>query len=92
MQWDALANGALLAAAADGGFGVFITVDKNLRHQQNLALLPLPVVVLDAISTALPALVPFSPHLMALLGGPVQRSLYIIRADGSIDVLGGPVP
>ena len=32
-QWDRLENGDLLTAAEQGGFEVFLTTDKNLRHQ-----------------------------------------------------------
>jgi hypothetical protein len=35
MGWSGLKNGDLLAMA-EGKFDVFITTDKNLRHQQNL--------------------------------------------------------
>lgn len=35
MGWSGLKNGELLAAV-EGQFDVFITTDKNLRHQQNL--------------------------------------------------------
>ena len=35
--WDRLANGDLLNAAEAAGFQVFVTADKNLRYQQNLA-------------------------------------------------------
>lgn len=39
---DTLKNGDLLTAAEDAGFEVFLTTDKNLQHQQNLAGRPLP--------------------------------------------------
>jgi hypothetical protein len=35
--WERFANGALLDAAEAAGFEVFLTADKNIRHQQNLA-------------------------------------------------------
>ncbi len=35
--WERLANGALLDTAEAAGFEVFITADKNIRYQQNLA-------------------------------------------------------
>jgi hypothetical protein len=35
--WDRLENGALLTAAEEAEFEVFLTADKNLRYQQNLA-------------------------------------------------------
>lgn len=44
-----LKNGALLARAS-GTFDVFITVDSNLRFQQNLANLGLAILVLRAVS------------------------------------------
>jgi len=35
--WERLVNGALLEAAEAAGFEVFVTADKNIRYQQNLA-------------------------------------------------------
>ncbi len=34
---NGLAIGALLAAAADRGYDVLITLDQNIEHQQNLS-------------------------------------------------------
>ena len=42
MKWRGILNGKLLALASTE-FDVFITVDKNLQFQQNLDLLPPPV-------------------------------------------------
>ncbi len=60
--WDRLRNGSLLAAAAAAGFDAVITVDQNLKHQQNPATLPIAVVVIvsrsndiDALRRAMPA-------------------------------------
>ena len=44
--WERLSNGALLAAAEAEGFEVFITADKNLRYQQNLAGRKISIIVL----------------------------------------------
>jgi hypothetical protein len=44
--WSTLANGKLLDAAEAAGFEVLVTTDKNLPHQQNLALCKLAIVVL----------------------------------------------
>jgi hypothetical protein len=46
--WEKLLNGALLAVAA-GGFDVFLTIDKKLKHQQNLATLPIAVNLLPFV-------------------------------------------
>jgi hypothetical protein len=45
--WDTLANGDLLAEAEQAGFEIFLTADKNIRYQQNLAGRRIAVVVLS---------------------------------------------
>jgi hypothetical protein len=45
--WDSLKNGELLDAAEAAGFDVFLTPDRNIRHQQNLAGRQIAVVVLS---------------------------------------------
>ena len=44
-----MSNGDLLEVAA-GAFDLFITTDRNLRHQQNLAQWPLSILVLPTTS------------------------------------------
>ena len=36
LGWHQLSNGKLLTAAEDAGFQVMVTVDKNVRFQQNI--------------------------------------------------------
>ena len=62
MGWSGVKNGKLLALAAVD-FDAFVTVDKNLPYQQNLTTLPIAVVVLDAMSIELSALLPLMPAL-----------------------------
>jgi len=51
--WDSLNNGKLLLAAAEAKFDVMVTVDKNLRFQQNLEALPLSVIEFDVVKNRL---------------------------------------
>ena len=44
--WASLQNGALLAAADEAGFYVFVTTDKNLQYQQRVARGRLAILVL----------------------------------------------
>jgi hypothetical protein len=46
--WAELKNGELLKAAEEAGFEVFLTPDKNIRYQQNLAIRTIAVVVLGS--------------------------------------------
>lgn len=50
LGWGAMTNGALLDRAEANGFGVMVTTDKNLRHQQNLSGRRIAVVVLSTTS------------------------------------------
>ncbi|MFN0278011.1 MAG: hypothetical protein ACKVRN_05340 [Pyrinomonadaceae bacterium] len=47
LGWAGIKNGELLRLVA-GEFDVFITSDKNLRHQQNLTVLDLSVILLPS--------------------------------------------
>ncbi len=49
--WKGKQNGELLRSAARE-FDVFVTMDRNLEHQQNLGVLDLAVVVIRAYSNA----------------------------------------
>jgi predicted nuclease of predicted toxin-antitoxin system len=62
MGWGGVRNGDLLALAAKE-FDAFLTVDKNLPYQQNMATLPVAVIVLVAYSNELTALLPLVRNL-----------------------------
>jgi hypothetical protein len=61
LGWDTLRNGKLLASAAGAGFHVVLTIDKNIRHQQNLATLPIAVVVILSPTNRFADVVQFCP-------------------------------
>ena len=67
MGWAGTKNGALLSLMVANQFEVLITVDQNLRHQQNLALSGVALVILVAETNRLLDLVPIVPHLLVAL-------------------------
>jgi hypothetical protein len=69
MGWAGKKNGELLALMAGAGFEGLLTVDQNLRYQQNLAASGVAVVVMAAASNRLPDLVPLIPGVEAALRG-----------------------
>ena len=79
-----LKNGLLLRTASEAEFEVFISIDKKLEHEQNLNALPLPIVVLDAPSNRLADLIPFTNSLKLLLESPLECSLYVVNAAGTV--------
>ena len=80
LGWSGVKNGKLLALAATQ-FDVFVTVDKNLPFQQNLATLPVSVIVLDSLSNELHALLPLMPNLARALSA-LQACAYAIVQAG----------
>jgi predicted nuclease of predicted toxin-antitoxin system len=66
MGWNTIKNGELLALASSE-FDVFITVDRNLSFQQNIALHPLAVLVLSAKTSRLADLRPLVPSLLTAI-------------------------
>ncbi len=67
MGWAGKRNGELLPLIASEGFEVFLTVDQNLRYQQQLSRLGVAVVVLVAPTNRLLDLVPLMPNVRRVL-------------------------
>jgi hypothetical protein len=80
MGWSGKKNGELLRAMAGHGFEAQITVDQNLRHQQNLQAAGVAVVVLVAASNRLADLVSFMPAVRAAFGAVVPGAVVEITA------------
>ena len=72
--WSGIKNGKLLALAA-AKFDVFLTMDGNLEYQQNLASLPIAVLVLEAASNRLEHLAPLVPSVLKDLNHIPPKSL-----------------
>jgi len=77
--WAARQNGELLELAAPE-FDAFVTADQSLEHQQNVASLPIAVVVLVAPSNRLADLLPLIPNLLRALARLEPRKLLRVSA------------
>lgn len=78
MGWSTIQNGQLLTLAVEH-FDVFITVDRNLSFQQNLAAYDIAVVVLRARSNRLHDLRVLVPSLLATILTAERRACTIIQ-------------
>ena len=77
--WAGIKNGKLLALAATR-FDVFLTMDQNLEFQQNLATLPIAVLVVKALSNRMEHLVPLVPAILKELNHVPPRTLRRVGA------------
>jgi len=75
MGWKGIHNGRLLALAAADGFDALITTDRGYEHQQNLATLPVAIVIVMAPSNDFDDVRLFVPSLLTALQTLAPRSL-----------------
>jgi predicted nuclease of predicted toxin-antitoxin system len=66
MGWASKRNGELVALAA-AEFDVFLTVDRNLSHQQGVSAFDIAVIVLVARSNNIDDLRPLAPKILEAL-------------------------
>jgi hypothetical protein len=64
--WSGVKNGNLLALA-ESEFDVFLTVDQNLKFQQNLKALSIGIILLVARNNRLRTLLPLMPAIRTAL-------------------------
>jgi hypothetical protein len=77
--WEGTPDGDLLQLAA-GTFDVFITADRGVAYQQNIAGFDIAVVVLRGRTNRLADVSPLMPAVLALL--PTIRPGEIATVDG----------
>ena len=75
--WSGIKNGELLRRA-ESLFDVFVTADRNLSFQQNLAMFSIGTVVLAARSTKLEDLRPLVIELSQAIGAVQPRQLVFV--------------
>jgi len=79
MGWSGLLNGELMKTAIEGGFDVFITADKNLRYQQNIANYDISIILLSVLINKLERIKPLIPGLLEILPTVEKRRFYKIE-------------
>jgi predicted nuclease of predicted toxin-antitoxin system len=78
--WSGIKNGKLLVLA-EAEFDVFLTVDQNLKYQQNLTAIRIGIILLVARNNRLKTLLPLVPE--------IRDALDKIKAGEFIRVGGG---
>lgn len=78
--WSGIKNGKLLALA-EAEFDVFLTVDQNLKYQQNLKSFNIGIILLVARNNRLKTLMPLMPK--------AREALENLKAGDFIHVGGG---
>jgi hypothetical protein len=77
--WSTLQNGLLIAAAATAGFDVFVTTDRNLKYQQNLATRTIAIVVL--LTTSWPRIEQQLPLVVEAINNSTAAGYIEVRIE-----------
>ena len=77
--WAGIKNGKLLALAA-AEFDVLLTADKGIEHQQNLATLPIAVLIVLSRSNRMVDMAPAVTAILAALSELPPRSIRKVAA------------
>jgi predicted nuclease of predicted toxin-antitoxin system len=77
--WDSFKNGKLLQKAMEDEFDIFLTSDKNIEFQQDIAVINIAFIVLDIILLKWSHIEPLIPELRELIPLVEKGKLYKIK-------------
>ncbi len=81
MGWTLLENGELIAQAEANNFAALITVDKNLRYQQNISNRKISVVILNTKRITYPHISPLAGKVLLALQSMVPGAYVVIDPE-----------
>lgn len=81
LGWLSVKNGALLRAAADAGFDVFVTGDRNMQFQQNFAQFPFGIILIRVHPFTLGGLLTMRDQILATLPHLKPGRLTVLEAE-----------
>ncbi|CAN5483032.1 hypothetical protein BH11BAC1_BH11BAC1_09200 [soil metagenome] len=79
MGWNSLRNGQLMKVAIEQGFGILLTIDKNLEFQQNLKAYQISVVIFDVPKSKIEFILPLIPKFNEMLSSFEKGKAYRIN-------------
>lgn len=79
MNWQGKKNGELLELLITNDFSGLITIDKNLKHQQNLNNFDFFLIILDTPNNKHQTLQPLIPKLKQELRENPNKKIYEIK-------------
>lgn len=86
MSWSGRRNGDLLELMTLNGFDALVTIDKNLKHQQNLKNLTIKIIILDSPDNKLKTLEPFILALEKKLSKPLYFQFGTVEDPNKLNI------
>lgn len=82
MGWAGIENGELLPLI-ESAFEAFITIDGNMRYQQNMSGRSFALIVLKAHDNTIETLLPLMPQVLAALPSIMPEQIVKIAAQSA---------
>lgn len=79
LEWSGKKNGELLGLMTLKGFEALITIDKNLKHQQNLNKFDIKIIILNSPDNKLSTLEPYIKELEIRLSRSIGENIMEIN-------------
>jgi hypothetical protein len=80
--WSGTKNGDLLALA-ETEFDAFITIDRNIEHQQSLSEFELCFIILSVRTNRVADILPLAPEILSALSRAKKRTVIRVPGDTS---------
>ena len=77
--WTGLKNGVLMAVAAESGFDILLTIEKNIQRQLTIEKYNLIVVILDTPSSKIEMITKFLPAFEEQVSSFLKGNVYVIN-------------
>jgi hypothetical protein len=81
MRWIGKKNGELLKLVMKNNFELFLTVDRNLPHQQNLDKYTFSLIVIEVINNRLETIRSVVPAIIQLIESGSLKKLNSVSPD-----------
>lgn len=79
MGWSGVKNGQLMKLCIENKFDILLTIDKNLRFQQNLQNYNIAIVILDTQSSKKEDIIGLLPKFRLKINEFQKHNYYIIE-------------
>ncbi|MEO6869574.1 MAG: DUF5615 family PIN-like protein [Ginsengibacter sp.] len=79
MKWNGIKNGELMTMCVENGFDLILTIDKNLKYQQNLDNYELTIAILNSSTSKIEELTLFMSSFKDQINKLEKYKAYIIE-------------
>ena len=79
MGWSGVKNGQLMKLCIENNFDILLTIDKNLRFQQNLQNYNITIIILDTKSSKKEDIISLLPKFKLEINEFQKYNYYIIK-------------